>query len=457
MASSFSNRVAVLGKLALTVAVAAVAFGVGAFVQGPPAARAQQERPARAAGAGADAVALRPGYYVVSPLGPDDGGDFGPHTPGTKTAGLQEAFDACKRDKRDLYIVGGAAPAAFQNPGGVYPLQATLRIPWMQDFRCDGGEAVLQYTLHTGDAIVMDSQMSCVYKFGLIALAQGDNTDGACLRVKPQTAGPDGLVAVVSSRFAINALVGAGSRGLEQVEFVAHGDGLVLDSAAGGINGNEFFVHEVVGCRRAFYLTAPGPQTAVLNNWIRCPFAHICQTHFQLGDPNDPGGVLWNRIDALIDGDDLKDSTGVQVFGRGNRLNLTFLQVPAGRGVVFEAGAAENLVETQNLRARFTDHARAGSNIIRTQEPDGLAVKTPAFPAGGAWVENPYPATIEVSVLAPGEVTAWQRRERAGEPLDFQGGLHAGQTFTLRPNESVRFEHAGGDKAATWHWRVVGS
>lgn len=39
----------------------------------------------------------------------------------------------------------------------------------------------------------------------------------------------------------------------------------------------------------------------------------------------------------------------------------------------------------------------------------------------------------------------------------FSGGLHAGQTFTLRPNESVHFEHAGGDKAATWHWRVVGS
>jgi hypothetical protein len=451
-----SLRIVLSRRLALPVAVAAVAFALGALVQDPPAARAQQERPARPGG-GPDPVALRPGYYVVSPLGPDDRGDFGPHTPGTKTAGLQEAFDACKRDKRDLYIVGGAAPAAFQNPGGVYALQATLNIPWMQDFRCDGGEAVLQYTLPAGDAIVMDSQMSCVYKFGLIALAQGDNPDGACLRVKPQTAGPDGLIAVVTSRFSVNALVGAGSRGLEQGEFVARGDGLVLDSAAGGINGNEFFVHEVVGCRRGFYLTAPGPQTAVLNNWIRCPFAHICQTHFQLGDPNDPGGVLWNRIDALVDGDDLKDSTGARIFGRGNRLNLTFLQIPAGRGVVFEAGAGENLVETQNLQARYTDAARAGSNHVRTQEPDGLRVRTPPFPAAGAWVENPYPATVEVSILTPGEVTSWRRRERAAEPLEFRGGVYAGQTFTLRPNESVQFEHAAGAPPATWHWRVPGS
>ncbi|HMP17263.1 MAG TPA: hypothetical protein PKD72_09590 [Gemmatales bacterium] len=152
-------------------------------------------------------IPLRYGYYDVSPEGPRDGGDFGSYTPGTKTSGIQEAFDACKRDRRDLYITGGAAPEAFKNPGGVYALEETVRIPWMQDFRCDSGEAVLQYTRPNGDAIVMDSQMSCVYKFGLIALLEG-KADGACLRIKPITAGQDRLVGVVTCRFAINALVG---------------------------------------------------------------------------------------------------------------------------------------------------------------------------------------------------------------------------------------------------------
>ena len=446
---------AALRRPLLLAAVAAASFALGLLLSGPPAARAA--RLVQPAAAGPDAaVPLRPGYYVVSPRGPDDGGDFGPHTPGTQTAGLQEAFDACKRDKRDLYIVGGGASAAFQNPGGVYPLNATLRIPWMQDFRCDGGEAVLQYTQPRGDAIVMDSQMSCVYKFGLVALAQGEN-DGACLRVRPQSVGPDDMIAVVSSRIAINALVGAGSRGLEKTEFVAHGDGLVLDSALGAINGNEIFIHETIGCARGIYLTAPGPRSAVLNNWIRCPFAHICRTHLRLGDPNDPGGVLWNRIDALLDGHDLKDSTGAQIFGRGNRLNLGFLQVPAGRGVVFEPGAAENLVETQNLLGRYTDNARVPSNQIRTQEPDGLAVKTPGFPGTGQWLENPYPTTVEVAVLHGGAVTSWQRREQGRDALEFKGGLHAGQTFTLRPHESVRFEFAGGEAPATWSWRPLGT
>ena len=33
------------------------------------------------------------GYVVVTPEGPDDGGDFGPNTPGTRTAGIQEALN----------------------------------------------------------------------------------------------------------------------------------------------------------------------------------------------------------------------------------------------------------------------------------------------------------------------------------------------------------------------------
>ncbi len=387
--------------------------------------------------------------YVVSPQGPRDGGDFGPHTPGTQTSGLQEAFDACRRDQRDLYIQGGAVPAPFENPGGVYALQTTLRIPWMQDFRCDGGEAVLQYTQQSGDAIVMDSQMSCVYKFGLIALPTG-NADGACLRIKPQTAGPDRLVGVVASRFAVNACVGGGSRGLESEKYVATGDGLVLDATSGGIVNNEFFVHEVLGCARGIYLTSPAPTSAVLNNWIRCPFLHICGVHLQLGDPGTHHGVLWNRIEGFVDSQDLEGSIGARVAGRGNHVQLGFLRVHTG--VVLDQGAAQNTIQTQNLQGRYVDHAGEGSNRIRSQEPDGLRITTPEFPADGVWIENPYPATLEVLILAPGEISAWQRRESGQAPLHVDGPMRAGQTFTLRPHECVQFQH---QQPARWSWRAL--
>lgn len=430
------RQIVLLGSIGM---LALVALGQHLATAGPEIPRSQS------------LPALRVGYYVVSPEGPRDGGDFGPHTPNTRTSGLQEAFDACRRDRRDLYIVGGAVPEPFKNPGGVYTLDETLHIPWMQDFRCDGGEAVLQYNKANGDAIVVDSQMSCVYKFGLIALKEGA-ADGACLRIKPRSAGPDRLVGVVASRFAINAFVGGGSRGLEEGEFVARGDGLVLDSNEGGITNNEYFIHEILGCNRGIYLTAPNPQSAVLNNWIRCPFAHICQTHLRLGDPGVDSGILWNRIEAFIDGDRLPESQGAQIFGRGNRLTLSFLRVGDKSGVVFEQGARDNLVETQNLQGRYMDRAEDNSNRIRTQEPNGLMEETPSFPANDEWITNHYPAIVEVSVLSSGDVSAWERKELERPAVRFDGPLHSGQTFTLRPQERVRFTYRTG---ATWSWRIL--
>lgn len=102
---------------------------------------------------------IRANRIVVTPNGPQDGGDFGPHTPGTKTSGLQEAFDAAKAQAKDLYISGGSWTADKTKPV-VYVLHETLRIPWMQDFRMESGHCVIHYAKKTGDAVVFDSQMS---------------------------------------------------------------------------------------------------------------------------------------------------------------------------------------------------------------------------------------------------------------------------------------------------------
>ncbi len=101
---------------------------------------------------------------VVSPNGPADGGDFGPQTPNTKTAGLQEALDAAKARAKDVYLAGGSWTADKTTPV-VYHLHDTLRVPWMQNFRLDSGHCVLNYTPRTGDAVVFDSQMSCFYRY----------------------------------------------------------------------------------------------------------------------------------------------------------------------------------------------------------------------------------------------------------------------------------------------------
>ena len=146
---------------------------------------------------------------IVSPDGPADGGDFGPKTPGTKTSGLQEAFDAAKLYGKDVYVAGGSWTADKTTPV-VYHLHATLKVPWMQNFRFDSGHAVLNYTQKTGDAVVIDSQMSCHYRFGLIVCI----SDGAVVRLRPTSEGPDRFRVITSTEFVFNALVGGGGIGL---------------------------------------------------------------------------------------------------------------------------------------------------------------------------------------------------------------------------------------------------
>ena len=257
----------------------------GGGASSPPATRARPDRrPAPGAGRGT-AVALRPGYYVVSPLGPDDGGDFGPHTPGTRRPVCRKRSTPASATARPLHRRGAAG--RLPEPRRRLPAPGHAPIPWMQDFRCDGGEAVLQYTQPTGDAIVMDSQDELRLQVRPHGRSSGDNPNGAYLRVKPQTAGPDGLVAVVTCRVAMNSSWSAGSPGWRKTNSspTATASSSTRRRAASTATRYSSTSRRL---RRGIYLTAPGPQPAVLNNWVRCPFAHICRTHCPPRRPERP-------------------------------------------------------------------------------------------------------------------------------------------------------------------------
>ena len=134
------------------------------------------------------------GWVHVTLNGPDDDGDFGPNTQGTKTGGIQEALDYAHENFRDVYIWGGRGGMDIKRlvAENVYHLKETLRVPWSQDFRLDSGNYVLNYEKKTGPAVHIDSQMSCKYKFGLVV---SESKDPVVL-VKPESAGPDNFSSV---------------------------------------------------------------------------------------------------------------------------------------------------------------------------------------------------------------------------------------------------------------------
>lgn len=296
----------------------------------------------------------RAASVTVTPQGPTDGGDFGPNTPGTKTSGLQEAINHAREIQRDVYIAGGGAKEAFKNPV-VYTLTETLRIPWMQDFRLDGGQAVIQNN-SGGDAIVFDSQMSCWFKFGLIVSA----SNGTVVRLRPESVGPDNFKVITACKFEFGAIVGAGSV-FGGDDAAGKGVGLYLDAENGPVDGNEILASEVIACRVGIQLSQ-----GATNNWIRSPFTHLCNTHIVVGG-GDGSRCALNRIEAFIDGAGIKDNTGLVLQGQRNLLTLSFGTNAPEKNLVLEPGAANNLITCINLPNGLTDHATAPNRLIQPE------------------------------------------------------------------------------------------
>lgn len=297
---------------------------------------------------------------IVSPRGPDDGGDFGPNTPGTKTSGIREALLAAKEQARDVYLAGGSWTAGKTEPV-VYHLHETLHIPWMQNFRLDSGHCVLNYTPKTGDAVVFDSQMSSAYRFGIIV----SNSDGAVVRLKPTTAGPDRFKVITSTEFIFNALVGGGGAwpgGEPYNSELDHkrrwiGTGLALDGGEGSIDANKITVIETVGCGIGLDL-----QGATSRNTIEEVNIHLCDLHLLIGSEKD-GRVADNRIEAFFDCQGIESASGARVFGVRNMLTLSTRPFPKKADLMLESSAKDNIILFQSPY-RIEDRSEEGANQI---------------------------------------------------------------------------------------------
>jgi hypothetical protein len=386
-------------------------------------------------------VAMRdPGYIVVTPGGPADGGDFGPATPGTHTSGIQEALNAAKVQRRDVYIAGGPMPKPFAN-GVVYFIQETLRVPWFQDFRLDGGEYVIQYTPATGDAVVFDSLMSCRIKLGLI-VAQ---TDGAVIRFKPETRGPDNFSVIIASVFEFNAAVGGG-KVFPEVGNRGRGIGLWLDGANGPILNNRISLVEPIACDKAVYATGP-----VLNNVLQFTFTHLSNTALDLG--SEPGSNFQrNRVSASMDSQGIAGAVGAVIGGENNLFDLDFAPGDKGVNIRFAPNAKANRVTALTLPGKIENLAETPTNLVVANSGPGFTVETPAVPASGETLVNRLPFVVEAIFTEPGEVKAWKLTAAGTGEQAFTGPVHAGQAVRLEPGDSVSLDYA---RTPTWRWRAL--
>lgn len=389
----------------------------------------------------------RRNQLIVTPAGPSDGGDFGPNTPGTRTSGLQEAFDAAKRLGKDVYLSGGSWTADKTKPV-VYFLQTTLNIPWMQNFRLDSGHCVIHYGKKTGDAVVIDSQMSTYYRFGLIV----SESDGAVVRLAPTTKGPDRFSVITSTEFHFNALVGGGGAwpGGEAYNDKLNpkqrwiGTGLCLDARNGPIDGNKIALVEVVGCERGVHLIGN-----CTNNSLDVTLAHLCRTHLEIGDGK--GSTHANRINAHCDSQGISPSIGVRMFGKDNLLTLSAAGMSPASDLVFEAGANGNVVIGLRLPQGVTDNSHAGSNRLMTSAPRGF-IKPPAIPPSGSTLVHRELFPVEIRIVKAGKVASWTATDALGVRQTYPGPLAPGTSITLQPGDSIQLDY---DEAPTWTFRSL--
>ena len=360
---------------------------------------------------------------VVTPNGPRDGGDFGPFTVGTKTSGLQEAFNAAKEQSKSLYIAGGNWTIDKKESGVIYRLQETLHVPWFQNFGLYGGEYVIVHEKDDGPAITIDSQMNCHFDWGLIV--GGRSADQPVVEIKPSNPGPDRLICFVACTLEFNGIVGTG--GKWHFDENHTGIGLVLDGTAGAITNNRFSFGEFNWCKTGLYL-----KNKVNGNIFQSPWYHHCNTGIKIGSAEHPDNNR-NMIEGIL----VLDGIGLDIWGSQNIVRVQIQGSHPQQSVIFRKSAQRNLVVTPSLEQGITNSASVPTNRVITTLPAGFSVKTPPVPKSGQAVVNANPFGVEVRITDPGEVVRWQERDAKGVVRDFIGGWTKNTTFLLNPGEKL--------------------
>ena len=253
---------------------------------------------------------------ILDPLA----GRVGTHT---QTDGLQEAIDYALRRGLDVYVEGGAAVGKSNN--NVYSLNKTLVIPPAQDFRIDGGEAVINYTGSLGNAIEINSCEDCHYRFGLVVTGAHN---GAAVVFRPTEPTPiDHLVVITDSSFRFSSIATSAPVGTSYA-------GILLGAASGPILWNRIDATAVVG----FHDNVVASSGVTYN---RITVGHNHQAaHALVRIHAGADGNMWNLNDDLNG----TASVGVICSGSNNTFTLQSSGFPAGKDVIFRYGATGNTV-----------------------------------------------------------------------------------------------------------------
>jgi len=294
-------------------------------------------------------------YVLLSPTRGE--GDFGPHTPGTKTAGWQEALDYCVKNSMDLYVKGG-----YGGQNAVFHISDTIRFPPAQDFRVDGGVYVINWTgPGDKDLMVIDSCMNCELHFGILVYGG----TGAAMRVKPENPVPiDNFPIMVETEIHSQGM--ADPHPFTPGERLS-GSGLVFDGSKAVIVHSKFIFFGVLNFR-----TVIETKGVFANNQFEVLHLHTNahkSTLFRMGEQSSA-----NSFKMAIGVDQgASEVTGVVLDGDNNTLEImprpSNQPFDLGRILILDSNAEGNQInfvtqQPEIILGGITDLSKNSNNQI---------------------------------------------------------------------------------------------
>jgi hypothetical protein len=371
------------------------------------------------------------GYTVLSPGGPSDGGDFGPNTQGTQTAGFQEAINFAANNHKDLFVGRRME----------YDAQSPIAFPPLENFLLKSGNYLLRIFVTTGSCMSFDSLENSEFQLGMMGSNYQTPLTASILKVKPQSPTPSGLVGVVNNTIFLSCL---GGGGWGWGGYPSYGIGLHLDGSQGPINCNRMVVMEPIACATGILLD----QGEICGNLIDSRFNHINNNELVVNTGS------FNRINMLFSGGGNIGTTVAADFEGGNenlcRFNFdnTFTKY-----LVFGPNTRDNLVYVKDLPVGgITNNATSASSRVIPLKPVGFGVTTPSFPNSGADLENRSSYLVVATITSAGAVSSWTQTDTSGLSQVINAGLYIGQLIYLEPGEKVRFTYSG---MPTWRWKAL--
>jgi hypothetical protein len=327
----------------------------------------------------------------------DNTGDFGPATPGTKTAGWQEALDYCVANARDLYVKGG-----FGGRKAIYHIDDTIRFPAAQDFRVDGGIYVINFKGPDPavDAVRIDSAMNCEYHLGLIVYGG----KGAGLRIKPEKPVPiDGFPVVIETQINSQGIA-------DPAPFTAGprdaGTGLVIDASVAGVNYTKMYFASILNFKQCISI---GGERGFYANEFICEHLHTNAHGSTLVTIDRTSNANRFRFGIGVD-QGATEVTGIDLHGFRNTFDLASRGggFAAGREIILRASSEGNQINVlthQDVLKMITDEAERPTNQVTWAGPPAPLRTIKGDAKSWTYTQRLFPATVILTADPDAKVT----------------------------------------------------